>query len=278
MPIESSFAETEFGKFHVEAAGQGTPWLFIHGGTASAREWRPVLPRLSEHARCIAIDRLGCGESDRSRLGYDRATLTSSLFACADALGLDRFGVVGQSFGGFWGLSMAFTNPARLIGLVTVDSAGGPMTDDELAEWHARRAARRQARPTAQDAAEQDAAIEQTMHEIFADPTRVPPSFREDLRWQMQRAAPDQIAAVADDWEWVARQPYDRLNLPVLVVWGEADTMIPAERGRRLASVIANARYVGLSGVGHTCQVEAPQEFVGAVAPFLDEFSSRRLV
>jgi 3-oxoadipate enol-lactonase len=271
MPtIDSSFVDTEFGSFHVESAGQGTPWLFIHGGTASAREWRPVLPGLGEHGRCIAIDRLGCGESDRSRRGYDRATLTKSLFACADALGLDRFGVVGQSFGGFWGLSMAFSGPARLIGLVVVNGAGGPMTEDELAEWQIR-AARRQSESAANSDPQSVAAVEQTMREIFADPTRVPPSFREDLRWQAEHAAPGQLAAVTADREWIARQPYDRLSMPVLVVWGEADSMIPVERGRRLAAAIPNARFIGLPGIGHTCQVEAPREFIAAVAPFLDE-------
>jgi pimeloyl-ACP methyl ester carboxylesterase len=269
MSIESSFVETEFGTFHVESAGSGAPWLFIHGGTASAREWRWVLPGLAEHARCIAIDRLGCGESDRSRRGYDRQTLTGSLFACADALGLDRFGVVGQSFGGFWGLSMAFAQPERISGLVVVNGAGGPMTDDELAAWGSR-GSRRQAEPSADAAAEREAAIERTMQEIFADPTRVPPSFRDDLRWQAEQAAPGQLAAVAEGWADLARAPYDRLNIPTLVVWGEADTMIPAERGRRLAAAIPGARYVGLPGVGHTCQIEAPQEFIAAVAPFLD--------
>ncbi|HLZ29525.1 MAG TPA: alpha/beta fold hydrolase [Chloroflexota bacterium] len=264
MAIESRFVETEFGRFHVESVGQGAPWLFIHGGTASAREWRWVLPGLGEHARCIAIDRLGCGESDRSQRGYDRQTLTSSLFACADALGLDRFGVVGQSFGGFWGLSMAFAQPERISGLVVVNGAGGPMTDAELAEWETR-AAQRRAEPT-----DPEAAIERTMQEIFADPTRVPASFRDDLRWQTAHAAPGQLGAVANDRGLLARERYDRLNVPTLVVWGEADTMIPAERGRRLAAAIPGARYVGLPGVGHTCQIEAPREFIDAVAPFLD--------
>jgi pimeloyl-ACP methyl ester carboxylesterase len=263
MPIESRFVDTEFGTFHVESVGEGAPWLFIHGGTASAREWRLVLPGLGEHARCIAIDRLGCGESDRSERGYDRQTLTRSLFAFADAIGLDRFGVVGQSFGGFWGLSMAFAHPERISGLVVVNGAGGPMTDDELAAWQTR-AARRQAEPT-----EPEAAIERTMEEIFADPTRVPPSFRDDLRWQSEHADPGQLGALASDRAQLAREPYDRLNVPTLVVWGEADTMIPSERGHRLAAAIPGARYVGLPGVGHTCQIEAPREFIAAVAPFL---------
>jgi pimeloyl-ACP methyl ester carboxylesterase len=49
----------------VESAGAGTPILFILGGTASAREWRPVLPLLTEHAECVAIDRLGCRRCEK---------------------------------------------------------------------------------------------------------------------------------------------------------------------------------------------------------------------
>ena len=57
MSVGSRFVQTDYGTFHVESAGAGTPVLFIHGGTASAREWRPVLPLLAGHAECVAIDR-----------------------------------------------------------------------------------------------------------------------------------------------------------------------------------------------------------------------------
>ncbi len=269
MAIESSLVETPYGKFHLETTGRGKPVLFIHGGTASAREWRPVLEPLGEHARCIAMDRLGCGASDRSNRGYDRTTLTNSLLALADALGLERFGVVGQSFGGFWSLSLAFAAPERISRMVLVNSAGGPQTAEELAERRARMAARRQA-ASPRSEAEREAAIERTMTTIFADPRRVPSSFRDDLRWQMEHADPAQAGAVDDEHERLAQERYDLLTIPTLVVWGEADAMIVGDRGRRLAAAIAGARYVGLPGVGHTCQIEAPREFVAAVAPFFD--------
>lgn len=265
MSIESRTLQTDYGTFHAETTGQGAPVLFIHGGTASAREWRPVLPLLAEHAQCVAIDRLGCGLSDRSGRGYDRVTITNALLGVADALGWDRFAVVGQSFGGFWGLCMAFTHPERLNGLVLVNSAGGPMSEAELAAWEERRRTRWQTPPS-----DQSAAIEQTVHEIFANPQRVPTSFREDLRFQMEHAAPGQLQAVADEFRWLASAPYASLPMPTLVIWGEADSMIPIERGRRLAEAIPSARFVGLPGVGHTCQVEAPAEFAAALAPFLD--------
>jgi 3-oxoadipate enol-lactonase len=272
MSIESAFVTTTYGKFHVECVGEGQPWLFIHGGSASAREWRFVLPGLGEHARCVAIDRLGCGESDRSQRGYDRATITAGLFACADALGWDRFGVIGQSFGGFWGLSMAFAQPERLSGLVVVNGAVGPMTDAELEQWQ-RHFATRRAQPEPVTEAEREAAIERTMQEIFADQTRVPATFRDTLRWQNQQAEPGQFVAVGDGWVAMAREAYDKLTVPTLVVWGEADTMLSVDRGHRLVEAIPNAQFVGLPGVGHTCQIEAPDEFVAAVAPFFESLA-----
>lgn len=258
--IDSRFVRTEYGTFHVESIGHGAPVMFIHGGTASAREWRHVLPLLGEHAECVAMDRLGCGESDRSPRGYDRTTITDAFFALADALGWSRFAVVGQSFGGFWALSMAFARPERLTGMVLVNSAGGPMSADELAEWEARRQARRAAPP------DPDA----LMHQIFANPGAVPASFRDDLVYQAERADPGQVDAVAGEHRKLATADYSQLHIPTLVIWGEADSMIPLARGRRLAEAIPGARFAGLPGVGHTCQIEAPADFAAALAPFLD--------
>lgn len=273
MPLTSSFISTPYGRFHVEEAGHGPPVMFIHGGTASGREWRPVLPGLGAHARCIAIDRLGCGESDRSARGYDRATLTASLLACADALGLERFGVVGQSFGGFWAFSLAFAAPERISRLVLVNTSTGPLTPKQLADRQARMAAGRAATRPATPA-EWETVLDRTITAIFADPSRIPPSYREDLRRQLEQADPAQAGAVDDERERLARAPYDRLTMPILVVWGEADTMAPVEYGHQLVAAIPGARYAGLPGVGHTCQIEAPAEFVAAVAPFFDATSA----
>ncbi|HEX5414620.1 MAG TPA: alpha/beta hydrolase [Chloroflexota bacterium] len=266
MSIESSFVETTHGRFHIEAAGSGEPVLLIHGGTASAREWRPVIEGLGKHARCVAPDRLGCGLSDRSPR-YDRETITESFFALADALGWDRFGVVGQSYGGFWSLSMAFARPARISRMVLVNSAGGPLSEEEIAES----LTRRQARPSPPITdAEREAALDRTINTIFADASRIPASFRDDLRWQSERADPAQMQRAGDQFAQMARERYDSIQIPTLVVWGEADAMIPTERGKRLAEAIPGAQYAGLSGVGHTCQIEAPAAFLAVVAPFLD--------
>lgn len=271
MPIEMSFVETTYGRFHLEAAGRGEPILLIHGGTASAREWRPVIGGLGKHARCIAPDRLGCGLSDRSPR-YDRETITNSFFALADALGWDRFSVVGQSYGGFWSLSMAFAHPTRISRMVLVNSAGGPMSEGEIAKLQARRAARPSPPATA---AEREAALDRTINTIFADTSRIPATFRDDLRWQSERADPAQLQHTGEHFAQLARERYNTIRIPTLVVWGEADALIPTERGKRLAEAIPGAQYVGLPGIGHTCQIEAPTAFIDAVVPFLDATAGR---
>ena len=157
---------------------------------------------------------------------------------------------------------MAFAQPKRLTGLVVVDGAAGAIDEQEIGEWEKRWAARPQP-PT-----DVERYVDFTMQQIFADPSRVPASFRDDLRFQFEHAAPGQIDAVAEDRRTV--MPYASLRMPTLVVWGEQDSMAPPARGRRLAEAIPGARFVGLPGVGHTCQVEAPAEFVAAVAPFLN--------
>jgi pimeloyl-ACP methyl ester carboxylesterase len=272
LAVESGFVTTAFGRFHYDAVGEGKPVLFIHGGTASAREWRWVLPALGKHARCVAIDRLGCGQSDHSRLGYDRTTLTNSLLACADELGLTRFGVVGQSFGGLWALSLAFTAPQRVSRLILVDSAVGPRTEDELAERQAHPPSFQLLKPWYQMSAEErEANLDNVFARIFADPSRVDPTFREDLRWQNDRMDRNQPRLGGELFEGIARQRYDSIRCRTLIVWGEADSMDPVRYGHRLAAAIPHARFVGLPGVGHTCQIEDPERFVASVAPFLDE-------
>src|SRR5262249_54293728 len=177
--------------------------------------------------------------SDRSARGYDRETLTKSLLACADALGFDRFGVVGQSFGGFWSLSLAFAAPERISRMVLVNSAGGPMTEEEIEERRARMAAQ-----PAQTDEDRETVVENTIRTIFKDPSRVPASYRGDLHWQMRVADPAMAGRFGTLFEGMARERFDQIQIPTLVVFGEADAMIPIERGRRLAAAIPSARFV----------------------------------
>jgi pimeloyl-ACP methyl ester carboxylesterase len=269
MALESSFVATPYGTFHVEATGTGKPLLFLHGGTSSTRTWHRMLERLGKHAFCVAVDRLGCGLSDRAK-SYHQDDLTAGMYALADALRWDRFGVVGASAGGWQAIAMTVARPERISRLVLVDALAGPMSDEQVTEWRARR-------PSGQvpaDPAEIDAAIESGIPIEYADVSRVNSTMRDNFRWQLEQVDPTMLPKIFDQepelFQRIARERYDSLHLPTLVIWGKADAILPAEWGTRLTAAIPGSRYVELPGVGHNPHNETPDEFVAVVAPFLD--------
>jgi pimeloyl-ACP methyl ester carboxylesterase len=144
------------------------------------------------------------------------------------------------------------------------------MTEEEI---EARRA--RMAVAPAQTDEDREAVVENTIRTIFKDPSRVPASYRDDLRWQMRVADPAMAGQFGTLFEGMARERFDQIRIPTLVVFGEADAMIPIERGCRLAAAIPGAQFVGIPDAGHTCQIELPDAFVAAVTPFLDETNEK---
>jgi pimeloyl-ACP methyl ester carboxylesterase len=265
MALESSFITTSYGTFHVEATGTGKPLLFLHGGSSSTRTWHRVLDRLGQHASCVAVDRLGCGLSDRAK-SYRQDDLTAGMFALADALPWDRFGVVGASAGGWQAIAMAVARPERISRLVLVDALAGPMSDEQVAEWRSRRPSG----PAPADPAE----IESGIAIEYADVSRVNATMRDNFRWQREHVDPTMLLKIFDQepelFQRIAHERYDSLHLPILIIWGGADAILPAEWGTRLAAAIPGSRYAELPGIGHNPHNEAPDEFVASVAPFLD--------
>jgi len=69
-PIASKTAEVNGSKMHYLEQGSGDPIIFLHGIPTSSYLWRNIIPVLSEHARCIAPDLIGMGESDKPDIDY----------------------------------------------------------------------------------------------------------------------------------------------------------------------------------------------------------------
>ena len=78
------------------------PVIFLHGFPESHRTWRELVPLMSDKLRMIMPDQRGFGDSDRPQEveAYKTETLLADLFALADALGIERFALVGHDWGG----------------------------------------------------------------------------------------------------------------------------------------------------------------------------------
>jgi pimeloyl-ACP methyl ester carboxylesterase len=114
------------GRLIVDDGGRGgLPVLFVHGNGGNRTQWRTQLERLRRNRRAVAFDLRGMGESDTAaNADYSVAGFSEDVAAVADALGLDRFVLVGHSYGGAVVADYAGRHPARLAGLVFADVAG----------------------------------------------------------------------------------------------------------------------------------------------------------
>jgi len=88
FPFESKYVEVLGSKMHYVDEGEGDPILFIHGNPTSSYLWRNIIPHLSGQGRCIALDLIGMGKSDRPDIAYRFDDQYRYLSGFIDALGI----------------------------------------------------------------------------------------------------------------------------------------------------------------------------------------------
>jgi haloalkane dehalogenase len=122
--LDSSIAYAE--------AGSGPTVVFLHGNPLPSRVWRNVIPGVSAHARCLAPDLIGMGESGKPDIGYRFADHARYLDAWFEALALRDVVLVGYDWGGVLALDWATRHPERVRGLVVFETFLRPLS---WSEW-----------------------------------------------------------------------------------------------------------------------------------------------
>jgi proline iminopeptidase len=264
-------------RLHVEDVGEGFPLILLHGGPGLDHTmFRPWLDALADKFRLVYVDERGQGRSDR----VDPATLTLSVWArdvdlLADALALDRFALLGHSFG-----AIIATKHAIERGTATgyVISAGGDSSAtldadvsaalDALGDDAATIAQSWEDEKTVQTEAEFAALLQTQMPFHFAG--AVPADFAAETLF-----APEVLRHVANmgygDFDY--RPELERVTQPTLVIVGEHDRTTPPRAARVLHEGIRDSELVVIPGVGHMSYVEAPEAYIAAVRQFLRRIS-----
>ena len=104
-------------RLHAVIGGGGPPLLLIHGWPGPWYYWRLVMPALARDFDVIAADQRGIGLSDKPEEGYDTGTLANDLAGLMDALGHQRFAVIGVDTGMLIGYALAADHPDRVVRL-----------------------------------------------------------------------------------------------------------------------------------------------------------------
>jgi 3-oxoadipate enol-lactonase len=261
-----------------EAGLGGRPLLLVHGFTGAKEdfsEWLDPLAARGWHA--VAPDHRGHGSSSKpaSDDAYSFTILAADMLGLADALGWERFALLGHSMGGMVAQVMAVTAPERLTGLVLMDTGHGPVEglDADLA--------------AAAVAIVRESGID-VLVEIMKDrtsPLDTPshqrllverPGYAEFGERKMRASSPHLYAAMTalfvsspDRLDDLATLPP---TLPALVMVGDQDRPFIAA-SERMAAAIPGADLAVITGAGHSPQFENPDGWWSALTEFLDRIA-----
>jgi pimeloyl-ACP methyl ester carboxylesterase len=246
-------------------AGSGTPVVLLHGFGESLLSWEGVFDRLARDANVIAVDLPGFGLSSKPASGYTADSMATVLFAFLDRLGLRRVVLVGHSLGGVVATAMAVRDPARVLALVLVDPA--LITPWALAETS--------------DSSRTGASLRRMITEY----ERLRGRFGgvHDGNWMAEdsTAAAYQpssdpaystaLGAVLREFDFAFLTPDGarRLTMPVKLIWGALDPVIPVAVGSALAERLPDATLVVLPRTWHRPQTERPTEVARIISGFV---------
>jgi len=132
LPV--GFADTFTGRYvdaggirlHAVTGGNGPPLLLVHGWPETWYAWRLLMPALAENFAVIAVDQRGMGLSDKPMSGYDTRTLAGDLVGLMDALGHERFAVVGHDTGFAISYALAAEHADRVDRVALAEIPGPP--------------------------------------------------------------------------------------------------------------------------------------------------------
>jgi pimeloyl-ACP methyl ester carboxylesterase len=250
------------GRFELRylEAGSGPPLVLVHGlGSDAANDWGRLIAPLARSYHVYAPDLPGFGRSERPPdADYSIPMQVETLGAFMDAVGVPRARVAGLSMGGWIAARLAGEHPERVERLVLVDAAG-MRPDDESPI------------PAEVLLPHDEAGVRRLVAAVRHKPPPLPGFLARDIlkdrlreEWVVRRA----LESMRPGRDWL-NGTLARATMPVLVVWGRQDVLIPLAYASPLVAEFAHARLAVLDGCGHVPMADCPLEFDRELLGFL---------
>ena len=257
---------------HHEVAGDGPGVALLHSTICDSRMWDAEFAALAGRYRVLRFDLRGYG---RSELPPGPFSFVDDLRSVLDRASMDEAALVGISAGASLAVDFALAEPERVRGLVLGGPAvGGLEWSEEVRQFGERE-------DELLDEGDLDGAVELNLRMWVDGPRRGPdavdPGVRANVGKMQRRAFEVQLAAFARDeqpgphrrLDPPAAGRLDEVQVPTLVIVGDADVPDILEHADVLASGIPGARKVVLPDVAHMVNLERPEEFLALVEEFL---------
>lgn len=237
-----------------ERCGTGMPLVLIHGFPLDHSIWAQTASLLANHFEVILPDLRGFGQSSAPGAPYTLTDMADDLAQLLNHVGIEKAAFAGHSMGGYIALAFAKKHPARITAL-------GLVASQAAADSPERRAARY---VTAGEVAAKGV---KTLAADMAAKLTPNPAIQAALKPLMESQSPAAVigalgalAEREDLFSFLCKS-----SLPVVLIHGGADALIPIERAREIHAALPAARLIELPGVGHMPMMEAPQQTAQAL-------------
>ena len=273
---DSKFVEVNGVDVHYKTWGEGEPtFILLHGFGASLFSWREVTGPLSKFGTVIAYDRPAFGLTERpleweGESPYGPQAQVDIVVGLMDKLNIEKAILVGNSAGGTISMQVALQHPERVEALILVDAAvyaggGAPawskfiLKTPQMNHVGPLIARQLQAQGT------------EFLKTAFHDPTKITPEifagYQKPLQIENWDKALWQLTIASEESGLADR--VNEISMPVLVITGDDDRIVPTEQSLRLADELPNAELKVIAQSGHLPHEETPVEFMQAVTDFL---------
>ena len=260
---------------YYKSVGQGqTTFILLHGFGASLFSWREVMGPLSQFGRVIAYDRPAFGLTERPMTWsgvnpYSPEGNMDLLVGLMDQFGVAQAVLIGNSAGGTLAMQFALAHPDRVQALILVDPAvytsGGPA----WVSWIGDSPQMQHLGPLIVRSIQSNGI--QLLTTAWHDPSKITPEIMDGYTQPLK----------VDNWDralWdftLASHDTDLtkhlkdFNLPILVITGDDDRVVPTAQSEQLAGELPGASLVVIPDAGHVPHEEQPAAFMQAVEKFL---------
>jgi pimeloyl-ACP methyl ester carboxylesterase len=242
--------------------GSGEPVVFLHGFPHRRSLWAPQLGALVDHARCVAMDLRGFGESTGGP-PWSMDRYADDVIELLDHLNIERTVICGLSMGGYVAFSAWRRHAQRIRGLVLMDTRAPGDTPEGAQK-------RRDMIAMARERGSR-AVADSMIAGMVGKSTREKCPEVVDAVHSMLESAP--VAGVVGALEAMidrvdSRPTLATIDVPTLIVVGDEDVLTPPKDAREMHAGIADSRLEVIAGAGHVSNVERP----AAVNHVLSEF------
>jgi pimeloyl-ACP methyl ester carboxylesterase len=278
-PFAPNYFHINGHRLHYVDEGQGETVLFVHGTPSWSFDFRNVIKELSPFNRCVAVDHIGFGLSEKPE-AYDYSTLNHSatLEKFVNDKQLDNITLVVHDFGGPIGLKFAIDHPERIRRLVIVNSwLWSSRNDPDFIRLS--RVLRSPLLPFLYRYL--NFSPRYLLPGSFGDrklPKQLLRQYTMPFADRTQRNGPLAFAhSLLNDQEWFEELWQNRhviANKPALIVWGMKDPVIRPHNLDKFLLGFGNATALRLEGSGHFPQEEEPEKVASSIMGFMQQNES----